>query len=140
MSLLPKVALDAMVWVPGGTYAMGSDRHYAEEAPVHRVTVDGFWMDPTPVTNRQFRAFVEAEVRGGAHRVRQHDGNATGQRFISDQAPSFSTIRWQHEYIGRGIRAGHLSLVAKAKMAQFHPHPRRQFCHLCSERAAARDE
>jgi formylglycine-generating enzyme required for sulfatase activity len=46
--------------VPGGTFRMGSDRHYPEEAPVHRVTVDGFWMDRTPVTNRQFRDFVEA--------------------------------------------------------------------------------
>ena len=36
---------------------MGSDRHYPEEAPAHRVTVDGFWMDRTPVTNAQFRAF-----------------------------------------------------------------------------------
>jgi sulfatase modifying factor 1 len=49
-----------MLFVPGGTFRMGSDRHYPEEAPVHRVTVDGFWMDRTPVTNRQFREFVEA--------------------------------------------------------------------------------
>jgi sulfatase modifying factor 1 len=49
-----------MIWIPGGTFRMGSDRHYPEEAPVHRVTVDGFWMDQTPVTNRQFRAFVKA--------------------------------------------------------------------------------
>src|SRR6202789_3083910 len=39
---------------------MGSDRHYPEEAPVHNVTVDGFWMDRTPVTNRQFRPFINA--------------------------------------------------------------------------------
>ena len=51
---------DGMVWIPGGTFRMGSDRHYPEEAPVHRVTVDGFWMDRAPVTNREFRAFVEA--------------------------------------------------------------------------------
>jgi sulfatase modifying factor 1 len=49
-----------MNWVPGGTFRMGSDRHYPEEAPVHRVTVDAFWIDRTPVTNRQFRKFVEA--------------------------------------------------------------------------------
>jgi formylglycine-generating enzyme len=49
-----------MVWIPGGTYRMGSDRHYPEEAPVHRVTVDGFWMDRTPVTNREFQEFVAA--------------------------------------------------------------------------------
>jgi hypothetical protein len=47
-----------MIFVPGGTYRMGSDRHYPEEAPVHRVTVDGFWIDRTPVTNRDFRKFV----------------------------------------------------------------------------------
>lgn len=39
---------------------MGSDRHYAEEAPAHRVTVDGFFIDETPVTNAQFSEFVAA--------------------------------------------------------------------------------
>src|SRR6202047_5456222 len=51
---------DGMRFVPGGTYRMGSDRHYPEEAPIHRVTVDGFGIDRTPVTNRQFRKFVNA--------------------------------------------------------------------------------
>ncbi len=60
MSPLLKHAQTEMIWIPGGTFAMGSDHHYPEEAPVHRVTVDGFWIDPTPVTNRQFREFVEA--------------------------------------------------------------------------------
>jgi sulfatase modifying factor 1 len=49
-----------MVRIPGGTFSMGSNDHYPEEAPVHRVTVDGFWIDRTPVTNRQFKAFVKA--------------------------------------------------------------------------------
>ena len=49
-----------MIFIPGGTFRMGSDKHYPEEAPVHRVTVDGFWMDRTPVTNRQFKEFVKA--------------------------------------------------------------------------------
>jgi formylglycine-generating enzyme required for sulfatase activity len=49
-----------MVYVRGGTFRMGSDRHYPEEAPVHRATVDGFWMDRHPVTNRKFREFVSA--------------------------------------------------------------------------------
>jgi formylglycine-generating enzyme len=48
----------AMVWVPGGEFLMGSDRHYPEEAPAHRVAVDGFWIDPFEVTNRQFADFV----------------------------------------------------------------------------------
>ncbi|MBQ0822132.1 formylglycine-generating enzyme family protein [Microvirga sp. HBU67558] len=49
-----------MTWIAGGTFRMGSDRHYPEEAPAHRVTVDGFWIDRTPVTNRQFREFIRA--------------------------------------------------------------------------------
>ena len=52
--------LNEMVWLPGGTFRMGSDRHYPEEAPSHRVTVDGFWIDKTPVTNRPFKQFVKA--------------------------------------------------------------------------------
>ena len=57
---LPEAVDDGMSWVEGGTFRMGSDRHYPEEAPVHRVTVDGFWIDRTPVTNRQFQEFVKA--------------------------------------------------------------------------------
>ena len=49
-----------MIRIPGGTFRMGSDRHYPEEAPVHHVTVGDFWVDRTPVTNRQFREFVRA--------------------------------------------------------------------------------
>jgi len=33
------------VWIEGGTFLMGSDEFYPEERPVHRVAVDGFWMD-----------------------------------------------------------------------------------------------
>ena len=56
----PPPAASGMVRIDGGTFGMGSDRHYPEEAPVHRVTVDAFWIDRTPVTNREFRRFVEA--------------------------------------------------------------------------------
>ena len=48
------------VWIPGGTFLMGSDRHYPEEAPAHRVRVNGFWMDRCAVTNAEFRRFVDA--------------------------------------------------------------------------------
>ena len=47
-----------MVWVDGAMYRMGSDSHYPEEAPVHRVNVDGFWIDACQVSNGQFAAFV----------------------------------------------------------------------------------
>jgi formylglycine-generating enzyme len=51
---------DTMAWIPGGTFTMGSNDHYPEEAPSHRVTVDGFWMDRHVVTNIDFRRFVDA--------------------------------------------------------------------------------
>lgn len=54
--------VEGMVWIPGGTFLMGSTDPLArpDEAPVHPVTVDGFWMDRTEVTNAQFAAFVRA--------------------------------------------------------------------------------
>ena len=55
---------DGMVWVPGGTFLMGSDRHYAEEAPAHQVAVGGFWMDRCAVTNAEFHRFVDATGYG----------------------------------------------------------------------------
>jgi formylglycine-generating enzyme len=47
-----------MRWIPGGSFRMGSDRHYPEERPAHRVTVDGFWMDEHVVTNDEFEEFI----------------------------------------------------------------------------------
>nr|WP_188772708.1 formylglycine-generating enzyme family protein [Novosphingobium endophyticum] len=47
-----------MVHIPGGTFAMGSEDFYPEEAPVRRVRVDPFWIDTAPVTNSQFARFV----------------------------------------------------------------------------------
>src|SRR5580698_6931787 len=52
--------LTTMTWIPGGTFLMGSADFYPEEHPVHRVSVDGFWMDRHPVTVTEFRRFVTA--------------------------------------------------------------------------------
>jgi sulfatase modifying factor 1 len=61
---------EGMVWVPGGEFSMGcSDPRGApfggpdpmrDARPIHRVQLDGFWMDRTEVTNAQFAAFVDA--------------------------------------------------------------------------------
>jgi formylglycine-generating enzyme required for sulfatase activity len=55
-----KPPAEDMVWIPGGTFLMGSNDHYPEEAPAHRVAVSGFWMDRYTVTNADFRRFVDA--------------------------------------------------------------------------------
>lgn len=63
---------DGMVWIPGGEFSMGAaDPHGVDRndvgmratedsRPIHRVFVDGFWMDTTEVTNEQFERFVRA--------------------------------------------------------------------------------
>ena len=57
--IIPASNPAGMVWIPGGTFRMGSDKHYPAEAPTHTVKVDGFWMDRNPVTNAEFQQFVE---------------------------------------------------------------------------------
>lgn len=52
--------LKGMVWIPGGIAVMGSDTGPPDEVPPHPVAIDGFWMDVTEVTNRQFMEFVDA--------------------------------------------------------------------------------
>src|SRR5271170_2655341 len=50
---------ERMTWIPGGTFWMGSNEHYLEEVPAHRVTVEGFWIDTFEVTNSQFARFSD---------------------------------------------------------------------------------
>lgn len=78
----PTPAPSGMVWIPGGEYSMGSDDptplvcggpdSMPDARPVHRVYVDGFWMDITEVTNAQFAEFVKA----------------TGYRTVAEIAPT----------------------------------------------------
>ena len=80
----PEVAPEGMVWIPGGIYWRGNEEdpgnlsvflegindprvrlrvaenHFLEERPLHKCAVDGFFMDATEVTNKQFAEFVEA--------------------------------------------------------------------------------
>lgn len=66
----PGPAPEGMVWIPGGEFSMGANdppdmdevgmQATTDARPIHRVRVDGFFMDITPVTNAQFAVFVEA--------------------------------------------------------------------------------
>ena len=79
----PGPAPEGMVWIPGGEYSMGADgmangesccspSTVIDSVPIHRVSVKGFWMDATEVTNAQFAKFVEA----------------TGYRTVAEIAPT----------------------------------------------------
>lgn len=72
----PGPAPEGMVWIPGGTYWMGSEE-FPDARPVHKVYVDGFWMDKTEVTNAQFARFVQA----------------TGYRTVVERLPSPETSK-----------------------------------------------
>lgn len=66
----PGSAPEGMVWIPGGEFSMGSEDTrrmmcggpdaMPDARPIHRVDVDGFWMDISEVTNEQFKKFVDA--------------------------------------------------------------------------------
>jgi sulfatase modifying factor 1 len=51
---------NGMVWIPGGKFWMGSADGRSDEAPQHQVTLAGFWMDKTEISNEQFEQFVHA--------------------------------------------------------------------------------
>ena len=56
----PVVAPPGMVWVPGGEFDQGSDEEMFQDArPIHHVSVEGFWMDTTEVTNTDFKRFAD---------------------------------------------------------------------------------
>ena len=67
---LPAIAPAGMVWIPGGEFSMGAQdppdiddvgmKATVDSRPVHRVYVDGFFMDKTDVTNAEFEKFVKA--------------------------------------------------------------------------------
>jgi len=50
----------SMIWIPGGDFVMGSNKFYREERPARAAGVDGFWIDPHPVTNAEFFEFIAA--------------------------------------------------------------------------------
>ena len=72
---------EGMVWVEGGAFSMGSTHPLArrDESPIHRVKVDGFWIDKTEVTNAEFTRFVEA----------------TGYETTAERAPTIEEIMSQ---------------------------------------------
>jgi sulfatase modifying factor 1 len=77
----PSDAPPGMVWIPGGQFLMGTDSPSAwpDERPAHRVSVQGFWMDETEVTNAQFAEFVAA----------------TGYVTVAERAPTVAEIMRQ---------------------------------------------
>ncbi len=77
----PAEKIAGMVWIPGGTFIMGTDEPdtYDHERPAHQVQVAGFWMDETEVTNEQYQNFVAA----------------TGYITLAERKPQWEDLRKQ---------------------------------------------
>ena len=87
-SQAPGKVPEGMVWIPGGEFSMGAqdppDKEHdhvgmqatEDSRPIHRVYVDGFWMDKTDVTNAEFAKFVAA-----THYVTQAERTPTAEEF-----------------------------------------------------------
>ena len=78
-------ATAGMVFIPGGTFAMGSDRQQPEERFTHIVRVDGFWIDRHEVTNAQFRTLRRRDRLRDARRARARPQSARRSRRRSER-------------------------------------------------------
>jgi formylglycine-generating enzyme required for sulfatase activity len=86
----------AFVWVPGGSFVMGSSKTRGEpgydpeaandETPAHPVQLSGFWMGVYPVTNEQYARFI-------AETGRQAPPSFSDRRF-NDHAQPVVTVSW----------------------------------------------
>jgi formylglycine-generating enzyme required for sulfatase activity len=84
---------EGMVWIPGGTFWMGSaEPMFPDARPIHQVYVDGFWMDRTTVTNEQFAAFVKATgyVTAAERRVDPAEYPGAPAEMLEPGAPVFT--------------------------------------------------
>lgn len=94
-----RASLDGMVLIPGGEIMLGATDNEGrpDEYPVHKVVVDGFWMDATEVTNAQFKKFVEA----------------TGYVTTAEKAPDWEELKKQ---LPAGTNKPHDSLLVPASL------------------------
>ena len=59
-----------LLYIPAGEFQMGSTSGNPDEAPVHTVALDGYWLDRTEVTNLMFANFLNAvgnKLEGGVN-------------------------------------------------------------------------
>jgi formylglycine-generating enzyme required for sulfatase activity len=89
-----------MVFIPGGAFAMGSDRQRPEERFTHVVRVDGFWIDKHEVTNAQFQRFVAAT--GYVTRAERGPDPKTHEGLAGDMLVAGSALFVQPTRLGRG--------------------------------------
>jgi formylglycine-generating enzyme required for sulfatase activity len=112
-----------MVYVPSGVFPMGNPHPgvaSGDEAPVHQVTLDSYWIDRTEVSNEQYRRCVEA----GACRVPQYWDVAVYARFGEDELPVVG-VSWDDALAYCTWAGGRLPTEAEWEYAAAGPEGRR---------------
>jgi len=82
-----------MVYVPAGSFKMGSDTGDSDEKPVHDVTLDAFWIDRTEVTNVMFEKFV---VDTGYETDAEKQGSGWAFDAAKQEWSEVQGANWQH--------------------------------------------
>lgn len=112
-----------MVYVPGGTFPMGNPHPGAasgDEAPVHQVTLDAYWIDKTEVSNAEYRACVEA----GVCRPARYWDEPVYARFGGDDLPVVG-VSWDDAVAYCSWTGGRLPTEAEWEYAAAGPEGRR---------------
>ena len=94
-----------MVWVPGGWFWMGSEEamgvdRVPNSGPVHRVWVDGFWMDATEVTNAVVTArngIERVQAAQAARELAERQLNAENEKFAVGMSTNYLVIQAQRD-------------------------------------------
>lgn len=83
-----------MIHIPGGTFVMGSPRPAtADQRPAHAIQISAFWLDATPVTNRQFARFVQ---QTGYQTTAQRQGESRVFDPLTGTWHQVKGADWQH--------------------------------------------
>ena len=87
------------VLIPGGTFQMGTNEGYAEEAPAHQVTLDSFYLGRYEVTVAEFKAFVKATGYKTDAEKAGHSTVAFGLSWEEQRK-----VNWRHDALGKRRR------------------------------------
>lgn len=88
-----------MIWIPGGSFDMGSNDGDNDEKPLHRVTLDGFWMGKFEITNEQYRCFKPDHSSGDYKKLTLNDNKQPVVNITWDDAKFF--IDWINNRSGK---------------------------------------
>ncbi len=94
-----------LLWVPGGTFIMGSDELNSDSRPAHLVKLSPFWIGETPVTNQQYRVFVEATGHRQPRAWRDRRFNDPQQPVVTvSWADAVAFCKWLSKECGWAVR------------------------------------